>query len=921
MTRTDTHVGWVVKLAWLAAASALVSCQAPTPDPETAEDPFEEGEVDDGAGDPGGSATPPPGPESCVTIKRGGAGDVADAFLSGDHESYETGTEINMYSGVSSGGNINRVVMRFDLSPLPDPEFASITSATFRIYKSWSAGSSTIEIHRATAPWDELTVTRESFGTSFDSSAEATFSGASSSVKSLKSADLTGLAQQWHTGTFPNHGIVLDEAPVDWHHYLSSESQNFPLRPSLTVCYVTATCSDSVQNQGETAIDCGGPCTPCATCSDGIQNQAEQSVDCGGPCAACETCSDGIQNQGETAIDCGGSCTSCVTTSCKALKQHMPDTPSGFYTIDTDGAGPKPAVQVYCDMTTDGGGYTMVRFNDPSMGDTQVNYAAKCAQYGMEIIVPRTQAHMASIQTYNGGQFPNLVNVFPNYDGAAGLSNWHGKCQGVKCGFYLSEENNAWRNGFEPSGDSSTAFRLFRTSSACSLEAGSGGWNDAHDTVAIKSWVVCSTNDDCSNGACDPITVEHVEAAHHTCAALSDGTVKCWGNNGWGQLGVGDYHNRGDAQGEMCEGLPWTDLGTDAHAIQMAAGIHHSCALLDDGRVKCWGANSDGRLGLGHTSTRGDNPGEMGDNLPAVDLGTGKTAVQLVAGDYHNCAILNDGSVKCWGYNAHGQLGLGDKQSRGDNPGEMGDNLPAVDLGTGAVAVRIAAAASHTCARLADGAVKCWGHNLFGRLGLGDTLNRGDDPGEMGNNLPAVDLGTGKKAVELAAGDAHQCAILNDGTVKCWGYNGYGQLGLGNASSRGDGPNEMGASLPVVPLGAGKTALRLAAGVHHTCAVLNDGSVKCWGYNAHGQLGLGHLSSRGDHPGEMGDNLPVAPLGAGQIAVDIGAGGNHSCAILIGGGLKCWGRNSKGQLGYGDVQERGDQPGEMGDSLSQVCLF
>jgi alpha-tubulin suppressor-like RCC1 family protein len=131
----------------------------------------------------------------------------------------------------------------------------------------------------------------------------------------------------------------------------------------------------------------------------------------------------------------------------------------------------------------------------------------------------------------------------------------------------------------------------------------------------------------------------------------------------------------------------------------------------------------------------------MGDNLPAVDLGAGKTAVQISGGGESNtCALLNDASVKCWGSNSLGQLGLGDTETRGDGPGEMGDNLLAIDLGTGKTVVQISANIGHACAVLNDASVKCWGYNEFGQLGLGDTEHRGYKPGQMGDDLPAVSL-------------------------------------------------------------------------------------------------------------------------------------------------------------------------------------
>ncbi len=272
---------------------------------------------------------------------------------------------------------------------------------------------------------------------------------------------------------------------------------------------------------------------------------------------------------------------------------------------------------------------------------------------------------------------------------------------------------------------------------------------------------------------------------------------------------------------------------------RLAAGDAHTCARLDDGRVKCWGDNSAGQLGLGDVNGRGDNPGEMGDNLPAVDLGVGRTAVQLVSGAAHTCARLDDGRVKCWGDNSAGQLGLGDANGRGDSPGEMGDNLPAVDLGVGCIAVQLVAGATHTCARLDNGQVKCWGDNSAGQLGLGDVTGRGDSPGEMGDYLPVVDLGSGLMVLGLSAGANHTCTLLDNGQVKCWGDNSAGQLGLGDVNGRGDSPGEMGDYLPVVDLGSGLPVLGLSADANHTCTHHDNGQVKCWGDNSAGQLGLG----------------------------------------------------------------------------------
>lgn len=407
----------------------------------------------------------------------------------------------------------------------------------------------------------------------------------------------------------------------------------------------------------------------------------------------------------------------------------------------------------------------------------------------------------------------------------------------------------------------------------------------------------------------------------HTCALLRDGRVKCWGNNASGQLGLGDTNNRGDELEEMGDNLPAVDLGMGRTAVAIACGFYHTCALLDDGSVKCWGENDFGQLGMGDMYDRGDEIGEMGDKLLSVNLGTGKKALAIAGGHFHTCALLNDGGVKCWGQNAYGELGLGDTKNRGDEPGEMGDNLPTIDLGANRTAVAIVGGGAHTCALLSDGNVKCWGYNGYGTLGLGDTIGRGDGPGEMGDSLPLIDLGTGKTAIAVHGKYYHTCALLNDGHVKCWGGNNVGQLGLGDMANRGDGAQEMGDSLSAIDLGTGKTAIAIAVQPGHTCVLLDDASVKCWGNNGEGQLGLGDTYTRGDGLGEMGDSLPAADVGTGKKVLAISGGTSYTCALLNDGSVKCWGWNAGGQLGLGDMNWRGDEPGEMGDALPTVKLF
>ncbi|CAE7215807.1 UVR8 [Symbiodinium microadriaticum] len=347
------------------------------------------------------------------------------------------------------------------------------------------------------------------------------------------------------------------------------------------------------------------------------------------------------------------------------------------------------------------------------------------------------------------------------------------------------------------------------------------------------------------------LAVNVVAGGTHTCAILDDLTVKCWGLNTYGQLGVGDQSARGNQAGELGDVLPPVDLGSGNLVLEVAAGAFHTCARLFDNTTKCWGRNDYGQLGVGDTTNRGDATGQMGDELPSVDVGTGRSVQSLAVGDLHTCALLDDFS---------GQLGYESTYGRGHKAEELGDHLPVVDVGTGRSVLQIVAGDSHTCALLDDGTAKCWGKNGLGNLGLEDNTNRGDAAGQMGDNLPAVDLGSGRSAIWLDAGGEHTCALLDNFELKCWGYNAYGQLGAGDGSTRGYLSNSMGDNLPSLDLGSGAVVMTLSVGLYHTCAGLDDATIKCWGYNSDGQLGLGDTANRGDDSSEMGNYLPSVVL-------------------------------------------------------------
>ncbi|QAT89089.1 RCC1 repeat-containing protein [Corallococcus coralloides] len=377
---------------------------------------------------------------------------------------------------------------------------------------------------------------------------------------------------------------------------------------------------------------------------------------------------------------------------------------------------------------------------------------------------------------------------------------------------------------------------------------------------------------------------------NHTCALLNDGTLHCWGFNGSGQLGLGDNRDVGDD--EKPSARPAVKLGADGSKI--ALGQNHTCALLKSGMVRCWGENGLGQLGYGHTTDVGDD-----DDLTQQGyINLGGLAVKIAAGGNHTCALMKDtGKVRCWGSGAQGQLGYGSAENVGDakQPLEKGD----VNLGADTVVKDITAGYAHTCALLSTGRLLCWGHNATGQLGYGDTNPVGIS-GDPGLKTP-VDVGD---VVQVAAGSYSTCVLFKSGPltggVKCWGNNTSGQLGRGDTSGTyrpsgcfvGNNAScsyRMESEAISVDLG-GVLPLQIATGADHACALLATGSVRCWGYNGYGQLGVG-TTQPSSAPSQAVDLN-------GATAYQITAGGDHTCALLSTGAARCWGRGTNGQLGY-----------------------
>ena len=496
----------------------------------------------------------------------------------------------------------------------------------------------------------------------------------------------------------------------------------------------------------------------------------------------------------------------------------------------------------------------------------------------------------------------------------------------------------------------------------CWGEGGSGQLGNG-DTIDIGDDAMELQNIEAAQVSDDPLPVQAVALGdEHSCAlmgTLGNIVVKCWGKNSAGQLGLGDRNNRGNSVRTVGDDLPEVELGGNgATPWRISAGGEHNCVVFTNGGIKCWGKNDEGQLGLGDDENRGDQPDRMGDALPYVSLGENGDVRDVSAGGAHTCALLKDGRIKCWGRNDEGQLGSGNLVNRGAGKGEMGDSLVVVNLGESARAV--SAGAAHTCALLANGSLKCWGKNNKGQLGVGDRDDRnlpvdvevGDEltvksvsaggehtcallsddsmkcwgegsTGQLLSGSPderlkpsanGIDLDDHLVAKDISMGTEHACALLNHGLIKCWGKNDVGQLGQGDldsvGKSSGDPDDELD-EIPPVNLGTDVTARAVTVGTRHSCAIVNDGSVVCWGANDRGQLGLGTSTNnpdphQGDDHGEMGDALEGITFGSRMMAVQIGAGEDFTCALVSNASVRCWGKNDVGQLGRGDTDTIGD---------------
>ncbi len=356
----------------------------------------------------------------------------------------------------------------------------------------------------------------------------------------------------------------------------------------------------------------------------------------------------------------------------------------------------------------------------------------------------------------------------------------------------------------------------------------------------------------CSAAAC--VTGAAVAAGRTwSCLTMSSGGVRCWGSNASGQLGTGDTEP---------SSMPRDVMALD-DATQLALAFGHSCALRDGRVASCWGQNDRGQVGDGTTAPRRAP-------VPVVLGNVDDIAVGLA----HTCARSGD-RLHCWGFNDAGQLGLGDNVHR-----PLPTLVPAKATGD---IVDVATGLAHTCAVRSTGEVICMGFNDQGQAGAPPASQGGTD-----RVLEPVVVPSIADAVQISLGHAHACVVTTTGGVRCWGWNGLGQLGDGTFLSRsapGDVFDDTGVALTGIE--------RVIAGPIRTCALSGKGEAFCWGDNTEGALGAG--SGATQHPRALRVQIEdVASI------LDIAVGEKHTC-FLGGLGIRCMGENQEGQLGDGST--------------------
>jgi alpha-tubulin suppressor-like RCC1 family protein len=689
----------------------------------------------------------------------------------------------------------------------------------------------------------------------------------------------------------------------------------------LPSCTTDSVCSDVAPEARCVEFEGAGKACVVPQCDDGKQNRGEAGIDCGGVCKPCGSCGDGVVQEalGETCDHDGSPQTQCAygERSCEVCTAQCVKAPGQVTGFCGDGT-PQTANGEQCDEAPK----TDCEYNDPnckvcniqckevpgrdvgSCGDGVVqmsfgetcdhngNPQTQCPQGQQSCMVCNTQCKLVmgtstgfcgdgTVQAASGEDCDEAVKTDCDY-GQPSCMVCNDQCKRVPgqvvgaCGDGVVQASFGETCDHNGSPQADCAYGQMscmvcnaqcqtapgRVTGFCgdSVVNGSGANAEQCDGSMSLGGLSCAGIANMPYGAvaCDAcqlssvgcFRVDHVGSGElHTCALLSDKTVRCWGRDLYNQTGVQAAASSNTRPLPAVTGL--------SGVSKLAVGYNHSCALLSDGSARCWGRNTQGQLG--------DSASVVTTSRQPLKV-TGLTNItQLAAGGEHTCALLSDGTVRCWGLNADGQLGDGTTVDR---------RSPVVVSGLSGV-VQIAAGLLSTCAVRTSGTVHCWGRNSTYQLGDGTVINRSAPV-----QVPGI-----TSAREVVIGLVSACARLADQSVRCWGDNREGNLGYGQTTNNSD--------IPVQVTGI-NNATQLTLLFAHTCALLADGTARCWGFNGKGQLGNNTV---------MSSNTPAFIQNITDIK-QLSGGADHSCAVLNNGTIKCWGDNTYGQLGDATTTQR-----------------
>jgi len=334
----------------------------------------------------------------------------------------------------------------------------------------------------------------------------------------------------------------------------------------------------------------------------------------------------------------------------------------------------------------------------------------------------------------------------------------------------------------------------------------------------------------------------------YTAVVMSDGTVRTVGKNDHGQLGI-------DVSGGTRQ-TPVQVFGISSSAVAVACGLYNTAVLLVDGTVRTFGNNTHGQLGI--------NVAGGSRQTPVQVFGISSSATAVADGGYMTAVLLADGTIRTFGRNQYGQLGINITGGSRQTPVQV--------FGISSSATAVTGGRHHTVVLLADGTVRTFGENSFGRLGIDVNGGTRQTPVTVLNITSAI-------AVACGSGGYHTAVLLADGTVRTFGRNSTGQLGVNDTTSR---------QTPVQVFEISSSATAVACGEYHTAVLLADGTVRTFGSNGLGRLGVNDTTSR---------LTPVQVFGISSSATAVACGGVHTAVLLADGTVRTFGYNNNGQLG------------------------